>query len=233
MNALKEQSINSPEFFEYSHAERVELLRFDDRSQRAKRAIDVALAGAALLATLPLLVVLFCLVRADGGPAFFGHRRVGRNNRTFVCWKFRTMVPDSEDYLHRLLVSCPQARAQWERERKLDPDPRITRLGAVLRRTSLDELPQLVNVLRGDMSLVGPRPVVADELERFYRDRSRYYLSVRPGLTGLWQVSGRNGLSYAARVRLDAWYVMHWSLFLDLRILLRTVRVVASGRGAV
>lgn len=233
MNAVKEQSIDSPDFFEYSAVDDGDLLRFDHRSQRVKRAIDILLAGGALLATLPLLVTLYILVRADGGPAFFGHRRVGRDNRAFTCWKFRTMVPDSQAVLNRLLHAHPEYRDQWERERKLDPDPRITALGAFLRRTSLDELPQLLNVLRGDMSLVGPRPVMADELERFYRDRSRYYLSVRPGLTGLWQVSGRNRLSYPTRVRLDAWYVLHWSLGLDLRILLRTVRVVASGRGAV
>ena len=141
------------------------------------------------------------------------------------------MVVDAEQQLEQLLQQSPEMRAQWEGERKLRHDPRVSRLGAFLRKSSLDELPQLINVIRGEMSLVGPRPVVRTELQR-YGDQVGYYLMVRPGMTGLWQVSGRNDVDYDSRVYLDSWYVKNWSLWYDLIILLKTVKVVFKRTGA-
>jgi undecaprenyl-phosphate galactose phosphotransferase len=179
----------------------------------------------------PLLGYLVWKIRQTGGPAIFSHRRIGRYGLAFGCLKFRTMVPDAEDALRRLLESDPRARAEWERDFKLREDPRITPVGEFLRRTSLDELPQLWNVLKGEMSLVGPRPVIEEELER-YGDQVGYYLETRPGITGLWQISGRNDTGYEDRVALDSWYVRNWSLWYDLVILVKTVGVVMRGRGA-
>lgn len=198
----------------------------------AKRGLDIAGAGALLLLLAPVFVVLALLVRADGGSAFFAHPRVGRNGKLFGCLKFRSMVVDSQARLAALLASDPAARAEWEETRKLRHDPRVTRIGRFLRATSLDELPQLLNVLRGDMSLVGPRPVQQAELERFYGAAAFHYMSVRPGITGLWQVSGRSETSYAQRVALDVAYVSRPSLLADLRILLRTPLAVLSRKGA-
>jgi lipopolysaccharide/colanic/teichoic acid biosynthesis glycosyltransferase len=168
----------------------------------------------------------------DGGAVFFEHPRVGRYGRMFGCLKFRTMVADSAGALQRHLMANPAAAQEWRETQKLTDDPRITRIGRFLRATSLDELPQLINVLRGEMSLVGPRPVTKEELEeRYARDR-RYYLLVRPGLTGLWQVSGRNRVSYARRIELDREYVREWSFIRDIKILFRTIDVVLKRDGA-
>ena len=197
-----------------------------------KRAMDVVIAGAALLVVAPAFLVLLWLVRADGGPALFGHMRVGRGGRLFPCLKFRSMVVDSQARLDALLAADPEARAEWEATRKLRQDPRVTRIGAFLRKTSLDELPQLINVLRGEMSLVGPRPVQKAELDRFYGAAAAHYISVRPGITGLWQVSGRSSTSYATRVALDVAYVARPSLWQDIRILVRTPFAVLSRKGA-
>jgi Undecaprenyl-phosphate galactose phosphotransferase WbaP len=197
-----------------------------------KRALDVAGALTLLALLSPVFLVLALLVRRDGGPAFYAHRRVGRGGVTFGCLKFRSMVVDSQARLEALLASDPAARAEWEGTRKLRRDPRITRVGRFLRATSLDELPQLINVLRGEMSLVGPRPVVQAELERYYGAAAAYYISVRPGITGLWQVSGRSETSYAQRVALDVAYVARGSLWEDIRILLRTPVAVLSRKGA-
>ncbi|KAF0676939.1 Exopolysaccharide production protein exoY [Profundibacterium mesophilum KAUST100406-0324] len=198
----------------------------------SKRLLDKAVAGFALLMLLPLMLIVAVLVLlVDGGPAIFGHERVGINGRRFRCYKFRSMVRDADAQLARILASDPAARAEWETTRKLTVDPRVSRLGLFLRRTSLDELPQLWNVLRGDMSLVGPRPVTADEAVR-YGDHFATYSAVRPGITGAWQVSGRNEISYPERVDLDVHYVTNWSLACDLGILLKTVNVVLTGRGA-
>jgi undecaprenyl-phosphate galactose phosphotransferase len=149
----------------------------------------------------------------------------------FGCLKFRTMVPDADGVLRRLLEDDPRARAEWESDFKLKDDPRITPIGAFLRRTSLDELPQLWNVLKGEMSLVGPRPIIEEELER-YGDQVGYYLETRPGITGLWQISGRNDTGYEDRVALDSWYVRNWSLWYDLVILVKTINVVLQHKGA-
>ncbi|HYZ34135.1 MAG TPA: sugar transferase [Crenalkalicoccus sp.] len=197
-----------------------------------KRSMDIAGAGALLLLFLPAFAVLAALITLDGGSVLFAHERVGRAGRRFRCLKFRSMVVDAEARLRALLETDPAARAEWEATRKLKRDPRITWVGRFLRATSLDELPQLINVLRGEMSLVGPRPVLAAELERHYGVAAEHYLSVRPGLTGPWQVSGRSDTSYAQRVALDVHYATHASLWTDLAILLRTPAAVLSRRGA-
>lgn len=196
-----------------------------------KRLFDLVCASLGLLLLLPLFALLTWWIRQDGGPAVFSHQRVGRDGRLFGCLKFRTMVINAQAVLQHLLATDPAARAEWERDFKLKNDPRITTIGHFLRRTSLDELPQLWNVLRGDMSLVGPRPVIQAELER-YGDAVRYYLEAKPGITGLWQVSGRNDLDYPQRVMLDTWYVQNWSLWHDIVILAKTVRVVLHRDGA-
>jgi len=191
------------------------------------------LAAALLLALLSpvMLVVTLLIWRADGAPILFGHYRVGKNGRLFRCLKFRSMYRNSEQMLKDLLASNAEARAEWARDHKLLNDPRITPIGHFLRRTSLDELPQLFNVLRGEMGLVGPRPITVAELPRYGRLRW-HYLSVRPGMTGLWQVSGRNDVSYEERVELDRRYVESDSLRLRLTILWKTVDVVLHGSGA-
>jgi lipopolysaccharide/colanic/teichoic acid biosynthesis glycosyltransferase len=198
----------------------------------AKRAMDIAGATALLLLALPAFLVLASLVRMDGGPVFYAHQRVGRGGRLFGCLKFRSMVADADRRLAALLDRDPTARREWEATRKLKNDPRVTWVGRFLRATSLDELPQLINVLKGEMSLVGPRPVQAAELAAFYGAAAQFYLSVRPGITGPWQVSGRSDTSYAQRVALDVGYVTHPSLLQDVKILLRTPVAVLARRGA-
>ena len=190
------------------------------------------LALAILVLISPFLgVVAVVLWFSDGAPLTFGHYRVGKNGKLFKCLKFRTMVRDSAARLEALLASSEEARAEWARDHKLSADPRITPVGNFLRRTSLDELPQLWNVVRGEMNLVGPRPVTVPELAK-YGAVKRHYLSVMPGITGLWQVSGRNDLSYDQRVNLDRQYVEHKSLKMDVQILFLTVWVVLARKGS-
>jgi Undecaprenyl-phosphate galactose phosphotransferase WbaP len=196
-----------------------------------KRMFDVLAALLLLLLLLPLFAYLMVAIRKDGGPAVFAHQRVGQGGKTFACYKFRSMCIDAEKELHKLLASNPKFTEQWAREFKLKDDPRITPIGRFLRSTSLDELPQIFNVIKGDMSLVGPRPVVKAELIR-YGDDVDYFLMVRPGMTGLWQVSGRNDVDYDTRVYLDTWYVKNWSLWYDIAILFKTINVVFKREGA-
>ncbi|MBB3174642.1 undecaprenyl-phosphate galactose phosphotransferase [Endobacter medicaginis] len=196
-----------------------------------KIALDLGLASAMMLVLLPVFAVLALLVRLDGGPAMFGHERIGLNGRTFRCLKFRSMVPNAAEVLRELLERDPQAAEEWKRTQKLGRDPRVTRVGQFLRKTSLDELPQLINVLRLEMSLVGPRPIVPAE-EIHYGDEIAYYRSARPGITGLWQVSGRSDTSYPRRVQLDSWYVRNWSVWHDVAILMKTLPAVLLQRGA-
>jgi undecaprenyl-phosphate galactose phosphotransferase len=200
-----------------------------------KRAYGLVNRLAALVLLLVLSPVMLAVALAirltDGAPVLFGHYRVGQGGRLIKVLKFRSMRVDAQERLAELLAHDLDARAEWERDFKLAQDPRVTRIGQVLRRTSLDELPQLINVLRGEMVLVGPRPITAQELRR-YGSARWHYLSVTPGVTGLWQVSGRNALTYDERVELDRFYVNHRSIGLDLRILMRTFKVVVSGRGA-
>lgn len=192
----------------------------------SKRVLDLVVASSALLLSLPIILFLVLLIRlTSGGPALFGHRRIGFNGKSFTCYKFRTMVEDSAEALERHLRDNPEAAREWEATQKLRQDPRLIPFGRALRKSSLDELPQLINVLRGDMSCVGPRPVVAEELER-YGLKASDYLKARPGLTGLWQVSGRSKIGYGDRVALDSSYVCNWSFWQDIVILMRTAVVL-------
>lgn len=199
--------------------------------QFIKRCFDLTASIAVIIIGSPILLWIAAKVLASGRPVFYGHKRVGQNGKHFLCYKFRTMAVNADVLLKELLERDPEARAEWDRDFKLKNDPRITSIGHFLRKTSLDELPQLWNVLKGEMSLVGPRPVVDAELER-YGNQVDYYLEAKPGVTGLWQVSGRNDVSYDTRVYLDAWYVKNWSLFNDIVILLKTVKVIFKKDGA-
>ena len=196
-----------------------------------KRCFDIVASSIGLLIISPFLLWIAIKVSSSGGPIFYGHKRVGQNGKSFSCYKFRTMMPNAAQLLQELLERDPEAKAEWERDFKLKNDPRITPIGNFLRKTSLDELPQLWNVLKGEMSLVGPRPIVDAELER-YGNQVDHYLKAKPGITGLWQISGRNDITYDTRVYLDAWYVKNWSLFNDIVILLRTVKVILKRDGA-
>jgi Undecaprenyl-phosphate galactose phosphotransferase WbaP len=199
----------------------------------AKRALDVlgAIVLAAFFFPLILAIVVVAMIRREPGSIIYKHRRIGQDGRAFECLKFRTMVPNADQALRELMERDPAIKAEWARDQKLRCDPRVTWLGRFLRRTSLDELPQLWNVMRGDMSLVGPRPVVREELLRYGRN-ARVYLSAKPGITGLWQIKGRNDTDYRKRIVLDTYYVRNQNLLLDLYILFKTTRVVLEGSGA-
>jgi exopolysaccharide production protein ExoY len=199
-----------------------------------KRAFDICFSLLALIFTTPLMIIIYSLIKITSpGPGLYVHRRIGHLGREFGCIKFRTMAMDADAVLNALLVRDPGAASEFAATAKLRDDPRIVPgIGRLLRRTSLDELPQFFNVLKGDMSLIGPRPVTHQEIERHYAGRARDVLNARPGMSGLWQVSGRNGLSYAERVRLDLEYVRDWGFRTDVSILLRTVRVVLLGKGS-
>ena len=190
----------------------------------------IAIVGGILL--LPLFFYLAVAVKMSSrGPIIYGHKRIGRYGQTFKAWKFRTMFQDSGLVLEHYLEDYPEAREESERDHKLRFDPRITRIGRFLRKTSLDELPQLWNVIQGDMSLVGPRPIVTDEIVK-YGHYYGLYTMVKPGITGLWQVSGRNNTTYDERVQLDSYYVRNWSPWLDVVLLLKTIRIVLFAKGA-
>ncbi|WP_315898586.1 sugar transferase [Vannielia litorea] len=198
--------------------------------RRGKRLLDIALALTLLPLVAPVIFALCLLVRRDGGASLYGHIRIGKNGRPFRCWKIRSMVNGADNRLGEHLASNPTAAAEWARDFKLQDDPRVTALGHFMRKTSLDELPQIWNVLRGDMSFVGPRPVVAEELERYGNARAAY-LSVRPGITGPWQVTGRNHISYADRVQMDAQYARSFGIWSDLSLIARTTGVVLRSTG--
>lgn len=195
-----------------------------------KRLVDIILCLLLLPILIPVLTVMYVLVRLDGGSGFYGHTRVGQDGASFKCWKIRTMARNADAQLQDLLQRDPEARVEWERDRKLRHDPRITFFGQFFRQSSLDELPQIWNVLRGDMSLVGPRPVTASELDK-YGDGKSAYLALRPGITGLWQVSGRNDVTYDERVAFDVKYHAKLSWGADTRILIKTVAVVFRRTG--
>jgi UDP-galactose-lipid carrier transferase len=199
---------------------------------RIKFGFDYAVALLVLVAASPLFLLIALLIKRDGGPVFYRHKRVGPFGLPFNCLKFRTMVVDADKILQTLLKIDQAVAAEWQATQKLKNDPRITPIGHFLRRTSLDELPQLINVWRGEMSLVGPRPIVAEEMAR-YGNNMLFYSRMRPGLTGLWQVSGRSETSYHRRIELDVLYVTTWSLWLDLVILIKTVPAVLDRRGAI
>jgi exopolysaccharide production protein ExoY len=198
----------------------------------SKRVIDIILAVSGIVLLAPLLIICFVVtIVTSPGPALFRHRRVGFNGKYFDCLKFRTMAADAPERLRQLLESDPSAAAEWAANRKLRHDPRVTVIGDILRKSSLDELPQLFNVLRGDMSIVGPRPVTEEELVR-YSSAIGAYLACRPGITGLWQVSGRANVPFRRWMAMDVWYARHWTPQLDLWILARTIPAVFRGEGA-
>ncbi|WP_374170973.1 undecaprenyl-phosphate galactose phosphotransferase WbaP [Klebsiella variicola subsp. variicola] len=200
-------------------------------SRTLKRLFDIAGSIAIIIVLSPILFYISRKVKKDGGPAIYGHERIGKGGKPFKCLKFRSMVINSKEVLENLLATDFEAKQEWDATFKLKNDPRITKIGGFLRRTSLDELPQLFNVLKGEMSLVGPRPIITAELER-YNDEVDYYLLSKPGMTGLWQVSGRNDVDYETRVYLDAWYVKNWSMWNDIAILFKTIGVVLKKDGA-
>ena len=200
-------------------------------SRFLKRLFDIFGSLFIILILSPIIIYISQKVRKDGGPAIYGHERIGKNGKPFKCLKFRSMVINSKEVLEDLLLNDASAKEEWEATFKLKNDPRITKIGAFLRRTSLDELPQLFNVLKGEMSLVGPRPIITAELAR-YNEEVDYYLLSKPGMTGLWQVSGRSDVDYETRVYLDAWYVKNWSMWNDIAILFKTVTVVLRKDGA-
>jgi undecaprenyl-phosphate galactose phosphotransferase len=202
------------------------------RSSRfLKRAFDILGSSLIMLFLSPVILIILYQVSKDGGSPIYGHERIGLNGKKFYCLKFRSMVLNAQDVLADLLANSEEARKEWDKDFKLKNDPRITKIGQFLRKTSLDELPQLWNVFRVEMSLVGPRPVVEKELERYAGDAD-YYLMAKPGMTGLWQVSGRNDVNYDVRVYFDAWYVKNWSLWNDIAILFKTINVVLRRDGA-
>ncbi|PVE53439.1 exopolysaccharide biosynthesis protein [Arthrobacter sp. TPD3018] len=203
------------------------------RHARLLQAMDVTLAFGLLVLLSPVMLVVASLIALEsrGASPLYGHRRYGKDGRTFLCYKFKSMAPDADARLARLLASDLAARLEWHRDHKLRDDPRVTRVGRFIRKTSLDELPQLFNVLRGEMSLVGPRPIVAAEVRRYGRHFA-HYCSMRPGITGIWQISGRNDTSYRRRVAMDSLMAYRMSPRLYARVLVGTARSVLTGHGA-
>ena len=200
--------------------------------QWPKRVLDLGLTALGALFVLPLIAMMALWIKADSsGPVFYSQRRIGQDGKAFEAWKFRSMVQNADDILYRYLEDNPALLEEWERTHKLRKDPRITRAGRFLRATSLDELPQLWNVLKGEMSLVGPRPIVEAEIPKYGRQFG-LYTKVKSGLTGMWQISGRSDTTYDDRVQLDAFYVRNWSVWLDLYILFRTIETVVLRKGA-
>ena len=197
-----------------------------------KRVFDLICAGLGTIALLPVFVLIAILIYIDNpGPIFFAHRRVGQHGKEFPCYKFRSMCVNAQEELEKYLAANPAAREEWNRDFKLKDDPRITKIGGFLRKTSLDELPQLINVIKGEMSLVGPRPIVQAEIEK-YGDYIHDFYLVPPGITGVWQVSGRSDTTYDERVAMDSWYVHNWSVWMDIAYLWKTVSVVLNRKGA-
>lgn len=210
----------------------VDQRRFSPIARFKKRVLDVSVAACALAFFAPLMVLIsIALLIQDGRPIFYKHKRIGLGGQPFLCWKFRTMARDSEQQLRQLLDSSEACRQQWHTNQKLDQDPRAHRTGALLRKSSLDELPQFINVIRGDMSVVGPRPIVPDEMMRYGKD-AKYYLALRPGITGLWQVSRRSDTSYDERVEFDVRYCKSWTIAGDIAIMARTVAVLLTTRAS-
>ncbi len=217
--------------------ERLPVLRLENNlantwNRFLKRTFDIIATTLGLIVLSPFFLIVGLLIKfTSPGPVVFAHRRLGRHGKHFPCLKFRSMVQNSQEVLENYLASNPEARKEWDENFKLKDDPRITKIGAFLRKTSLDELPQLWNVLIGDMSLVGPRPIIDAEIEKYGIYIEDFYM-VRPGITGLWQVSGRSDTTYDERVQMDSWYVRNWSVWLDLIYLLRTVSIVLLRKGA-
>ena len=194
-----------------------------------KRGIDIILGITGLTLCLPLFVIIALLIKIDSkGPVFFKHTRVGKNGKVLKMYKFRTMVDNAEDLIKKF---TPEQKKEFEKNFKLENDPRVTRVGKILRKTSLDELPQIINILKGEMCIIGPRPIIETELEKYGKNKAKF-LSVAPGLTGYWAANGRSDLSYEERMALELYYVDHRSLWLDLKIFVKTIGSVLTGRGA-
>ncbi|RYG32254.1 MAG: sugar transferase [Burkholderiales bacterium] len=205
---------------------------FKVHSSPLKRAMDLVIAFTVLAFVAPVFLIVYALIKIfDPGPALFSHLRVGRDGRMFTVYKFRTMRVDAQERLEELLASNPEAAAEWAKYQKLKNDPRVTLIGRILRRSSIDELPQLLNIVRGEMSVIGPRPVTSGEIHRYGADYP-FYTAVRPGVLGLWQVKGRNKLTYPERVAYDVQYVKTWSIWQDIKIMFMAVPVVLLGLGA-
>ena len=197
-----------------------------------KRFIDLFLLLISSPITIPVVLIVSLAIKISSpGPVFYGHKRTGRNGREFKCWKFRSMVIDADKQLEKILAENPQMRAEWEKDRKFTNDPRVTKIGKILRKTSIDEIPQFFNILTGEMSFIGPRPVTEPELKK-YGNKAEFILSVQPGLSGMWQISGRSDTGYEERVTLDSYYIQNWSVWLDIWIIIKTVYVVLRGKGA-
>ena len=226
-------NVEAASFFD----EKIMMLRIKNNlakpvNQVFKRIFDVVLTVVGGICISPiLLAIAFWVYHDSPGPVIFKHRRIGKDGKEFECYKFRSMVANSQEVLERLLATDPAAKEEWDREFKLKNDPRITKSGEFLRKTSLDELPQLMNVLKGEMSLVGPRPIVKKEIEK-YGDYIKEYYMVLPGITGMWQTSGRSDIDYPERVRMDSWYVHNWSVWLDIVLIWRTFGAVLKQKGA-
>ncbi len=202
------------------------------RALTLKRAVDLTLLLVSSPLTIPLTLIVSLLIKVTSpGPIFYGHTRVGKNGRQFKCWKFRSMVIDADKQLAKILAENPEMRAQWEKDQKFENDPRVTKIGKILRKTSIDEIPQFFNILTGEMSFIGPRPVTRPELEK-YGKKTDFILSVTPGLSGMWQISGRSDTGYEERINLDSYYIQNWSVWLDIWIIIKTVYVVLKGKGA-
>lgn len=197
-----------------------------------KRFIDIFLLVVSCPVTIPLVAIVALIVKLTSpGPVFYGHKRIGKNGKEFKCWKFRSMVVDADKQLEKILAENPEMRAEWEKDRKFTNDPRVTKIGKILRKTSIDEIPQFFNILIGEMSFVGPRPVTKPELAK-YGSKADFILLAQPGLSGMWQISGRSDTGYEERITLDSYYIQNWSVWLDIWIILRTVIVVLKGKGA-
>ncbi len=203
-------------------------------SDKLKRVFDVIFSLFAILLSAPVAIPIMIAIKlTDGGSVFFKQKRVGKGGKKFEIIKFRSMYPDAEKKLKEILEYDEEARKEWDASHKLKNDPRITPVGKFLRKTSLDELPQFINVLKGDMSVVGPRPVTQEELDKFYKEKAEFYKKVKPGITGYWQVEGRSDIdNYDERVKMDEWYVKNRSFLLDFKIILKTIKVVLTGKGA-
>lgn len=197
-----------------------------------KRIFDLVSTLCGMIVFLPVgLIIAATIYITDPGPVLFKHKRIGQGGKEFYCYKFRSMVVDAEKALKKYLEVNPEAREEWSKEFKLKNDPRVTKIGRFLRRTSLDEFPQLINVLKGEMSLVGPRPIVRAEIKKYGEYINDFYL-VPPGVTGVWQVSGRSDTTYEERIKMDSWYVHNWSVWVDIVYLVKTIRIVIQGKGA-
>ena len=234
---INDYNMTQSDIYELSNT-RTNLIVFRNRLKSRYRVVlqnmfNYILAILALPIFLPLIGVLaYKIKKESSGPVFFAHNRIGKNGKIIPTLKFRSMYSDAKERLEKLLKENEELREEWEKDFKLKNDPRVTKIGAFLRKTSLDELPQIFNVLKGEMNFVGPRPVLQEELDMYYKEDAEYYFMVKPGITGLWQVSGRSDTNYDFRVATDKWYVSNWSLWLDIVILLKTIKVVLFREGA-